>query len=98
MSAAQARNRQVIARFLEGLLHDQGWWYRVPKLIYNPQKSTDFDPDDVMPHLLGTLFGLTEDATSMVLVAMGLSERKKGTTTFTHPQGWDDLASEFEQQ
>jgi hypothetical protein len=48
-----------------------------------------------MPHL-GTLFGLTEDATSIILVEMGcLSERQKGTTTITCPQGWDDLASEF---
>jgi hypothetical protein len=53
---------------------------------HEAQTATDFDPDDVMPHL-GTLFGLTEDATSIILVEMGcLSERQKG---------WDDLASEF---
>jgi hypothetical protein len=57
--------------------------------------ATAFDPDDVMPHLR-TLFGLTEDATSIILVEMGyLSERQKGTTTITCPQGWDDLTSEF---
>ena len=68
---------------------------RVPKLNYKPSKSTDLDPDDVMPHL-GTLFGLTEDATSMILVEMGcLSERQQGTTTITRPQGWEDLALEF---
>jgi hypothetical protein len=48
-----------------------------------------------MPHL-GTLFGLTDDATSIIIVEMGcLSERQKGTTTITCPQGWDNLASEF---
>ncbi len=32
----------------------------------------------------------------MILVEMGcLSERQKGTTTITCPQGWDGLASEF---
>ncbi len=67
MSTAQARNRSVIARFLENLPENQGWWYRVPKLNYKPPKSSDVDPDDVMPHL-GTLFGLTEDATSIILV------------------------------
>jgi hypothetical protein len=95
MSTAQARNRHVIARFLESLPNDQGWWYRVPKLNCKPGKTTDFDPDDLIPHLV-TLFGLTEDATSIILVEMGfLLERKKGTTTITCQQGWDDLASEF---
>jgi len=98
MSTSQARNRQVIARFLESLPSDQGWWYRVPKLNYKPPKSTDPNPDDVMPHL-GTLFGLTEDATSIILVEMGcLAERQNGTTTVTRPQGWGDLAAEFKVQ
>ncbi len=42
---------------------------------------------------LGTLFGLIEDATSIILVLeMGcLSERQNaGTTTITCPQGGDD--------
>jgi hypothetical protein len=45
---------------------------------------------------LGTLFGLTEDATSAILlVEMGcLSERQKGTTTITCPQGWDNQEKE----
>jgi hypothetical protein len=61
MSTAQTWSRQVIARFLESLPHDQGWWYRVPKLNFKPSKSTDSNPDDVMTHLLGTLFlGLTD--------------------------------------
>ncbi len=49
-----------------------------------------------MPHL-GTLFGLTEDATTaMILVEMGyLSEHQEGTTTVTCPQGWDGLVTEF---
>jgi hypothetical protein len=95
MSTAQARNRHVIARFLENLPENEGWWYRVPKLNYKPPKSSDLDPDDVMPHL-GTLFGLTEDATAMILVEMGcLAERQHGSTTITRPQGWEDLASEF---
>jgi hypothetical protein len=95
MSTAQARNRQVIARFLESLPQDQGWWYRIPKLNNQPLKTTDFNLDVVMPHL-GTLFGLTEDATSMILVEMGcLSERQQGTSTVTRPQGWEDLASKF---
>jgi hypothetical protein len=84
MPTAQARNIHVIARYLESLPNDQGWWYRVPKLNDKPRKTTDFDPDDGMPHL-GTLFGLTEDATSIILVLeMGcLSERQKETTTIT---------------
>jgi hypothetical protein len=95
MSTAQAQNRHITARFLESLPNALGWWYRVLKLNYKPWKTTDFDPDDLMPHL-GTLFGLTEDATSIILVEMGfLLERKKGTTTITCQQGWDDLASEF---
>jgi hypothetical protein len=95
MSTAQARNRHVIARFLKSLPDDQGWWYRVPKLNNKPQRTTDFNPDDVMPHLQ-TLFELTEDATSIILVEMGcLSEHQKGTTRITCPQGWDNLASVF---
>ena len=48
-----------------------------------------------MPHL-GTLFGLTEDATSMIMVEIGcLSERQQGTSTITCPHGWEDLASQF---
>jgi hypothetical protein len=96
MSTAQAWNRHVIARFLESLPNDQGWWYRVHKFNSKPQTTTDFDPDDVMPHLR-TLLGLTEDATSIILVEMGcLSVRhQKGTTTITCQQGWDDLVSEF---
>ena len=41
---------------------------------------------------LKTLFGLIEDATSIILVLeMGcLSERQNGTTTITGPQGGDD--------
>ncbi len=94
MSTAQARNIHAIARFLESLPNDQGWWYRVFKLNCKPQKTTDFDPDDVMPHLR-TLFGLAEDAISMILVEMGcLSERQKGTTTITCPQGGDDQEKE----
>ena len=39
--------------------------------------------NDVMPHP-GTLFGLTEDATSIILVEMGcLSECQRGRTTIT---------------
>jgi hypothetical protein len=60
-----------------------------------PQTTTYFDPDDVMPHM-GTLFGLTEDATSIILVEMGcLSEHQKGRTTIICLQGWYSLASEF---
>jgi hypothetical protein len=44
MYTAQARNREVIAQFLESLPDDQGWWYRVPKLNNKPQTTTDFDP------------------------------------------------------
>jgi hypothetical protein len=96
MSTAQARNRYISQQDFLRVWNDQGWWYRVLKLNYKPWKTaTDFDPDDLMPHL-GTLFGLTQDATSIILVEMGfLLERKKGTTTITCQQGWDDLAKEF---
>jgi hypothetical protein len=77
MSTAQARNRRVIARFLESLPQNQGWWYRVPKLNYKPSKSSDLDLDDIMPHLGTLFFGLTEDATAMILVEMGGKQRRE---------------------
>ncbi len=46
--------------------------------------------NDVMPHP-GTLFGLTEDATSIILVEMGCLSERRGATTITCPQGWDNL-------
>ena len=49
-----------------------GWWYRLPQLGYERPKvlRRGLDPHDVFPHF-GTLFGLSEDATCVILIEMG---------------------------
>ena len=90
-------NREVLARFLEQLRPDRGWWYRVPEFStsvdYNDEKSTIIDTDAIMPHF-GTLFGLTEPASAIALIEMGCLKMIKDKTVIVR-QGFDKLASEF---
>ena len=61
MTEAQTINQQVLATFLETIVDEGGWWFRVPK---GPVRGPD-DPtihmDAIMP-LFGSVFGLTEEA------------------------------------
>jgi len=47
-------------------------------------------PDRILPHL-GTLFGLTEEATVVVLIDMGLLEKRATGVTQICQQQWEHL-------
>jgi hypothetical protein len=49
--------------------------------------------DVILPHL-GTVFGLSEQATLLFLVKVGCCQAK-GEGCIINPKGWDDLAAEF---
>ena len=48
-----------------------------------------------MPYL-GSLFGISEDATALLLVEIGRLKRYKSGKTVMRRQGWDGVAAEFE--
>ena len=56
----------VLASFLETIAKNGGWWYRVPRGIVKSEKDPPFAQDAIMPHI-GTIFGLTEEATQIIL-------------------------------
>ena len=91
-------NRKVLAHFLEKLPHNKGWWYRSPEYsleVNNIEDAPKIDSDNVMPHF-GTLFGLSEPASAIILAEMGcLKYNKEKKRTEILKQGWEDLASEF---
>ena len=68
----------------------------MPRL--NPEKNSNKDLllsklDIVLPHF-GTIFGLSESATAIILTAMGCM-RKHGMHSAVVREGWDSLAAEF---
>ena len=81
----QSRNRKIIAQFLDGI-PDTGWWYWIPKLTDKSNvraSKTNTKIEEVLPHF-GTIFGLTEDATAIILMAMGCV-REHGSTCYQSP-------------
>ena len=93
-------NRRILAEFVSEIPEDIGWWYRLSHLDMgnthgHARKNSKFlhHPDSVMPHL-GTIFGLTEEATAIICLEMGCL-RLYGKKTVMHEQGWENLRSEF---
>ena len=107
MSTAVKRGQEVLAKFLLGISHEKGWWFRLPQLkkeITSDEASKDKDnkknhPDDaefitdaVMPQF-GTVFGLTENAAAVFLELIGCVEINKSNLTRIRRQGWEDLCA-----
>jgi hypothetical protein len=95
MKAAQAKARKVVASFLEEIPTNKGWWYRVPKVNPTAVPKDSTSPDTILPHF-GTVFGLTEHATAIILVELGcLGSIRGGESTRFLKKGWEDLAATF---
>jgi len=60
----------------------------------NTNQLSAFKLDTILPHL-GTLCGLSEDATAILLVEIGCLKQYNGSRTVIRRKGWDDLAAEF---
>ena len=91
---------EAVAKFLEKIPSEKGWWYRSPKLLGNGGtknvKNKDIqDLDPILPHF-GMVFGLTEHATALILVEMGcLKSRDNGNITVFQKREWDRLRDLF---
>ena len=96
-----ASNRKVLANYLEQLNDNKGWWYRMPEYKFNTDKMrlrSKIDSDKMMPHF-GSLFGLTEEASAIILVEMGcLRLDKVNKKNAIVNKGWEDLANKFKLQ
>ena len=92
MYGKQIQHKRVLASFLETIAQDGGWWYRVPRGIVRGEKDHPFAQDAIMPHL-GTIFGLTEEATHIILHEMGLlcckKNKNKQDTYTVCTKGWE---------
>ena len=94
-----ANNRKVLANYLEQLKENKGWWYRLPEYEIDKGEAalqeSIIESDKVLPHF-GSLFGLTEAASAIILIEMGcLKVDKAKKKTIIVNQGWEDLANEF---
>jgi hypothetical protein len=80
MSSKQASYRRVLARFVQQIPRNKGWWYRLPS---GNTLSNDNQPlltDAILPHL-GHAFGLTELAMWAILIEMGcISQNSRSKT------------------
>jgi hypothetical protein len=93
MKSEHANYRKVLASFLEEILENKGWWYRLPLASISSKDGKPIATDVILPHL-GTAFCLSEQAMLLFLVEMGTYEAKsKGHTI--DAKGWDDLPAEF---
>ena len=89
MSLAGASHCRVVASFLQGIGHQAGWWYRVPKILKKQEEAKPFPPDKIMPHFR-MVFGLTEDAAALVLELMELVTINPSTNnTKIRVKGWE---------
>ena len=95
----QERVFKVVAEFLETSPSNKGWQYRSLKLgaeaTESSIKTLDGNIDTIMPHF-GSVFGLTETATALILVELGCLElhNNRKTTRFMQ-DGWGKLGAQF---
>jgi hypothetical protein len=93
MKSEHANHRKVLASFLEEIPKNKGWWYRLPLPPMSSKDGMPITTDVILPHL-GTVFGLSEQATLLFLVEMGACQAR-GKGHIMNPKGWDDLEAEF---
>jgi hypothetical protein len=90
MSTSASSKRQVLAKVIEEVPPNKGWWFRLPTISSSPLPHAT---DCCMPHL-GVPFGMTEVAMVKILLlteCLGLLRGK----SHMNVQGWEDLRSEF---
>jgi hypothetical protein len=97
MQNPHEEHQKVLASFLSTIARDGGWWYRIPKgTASDPNKEDVIPQDAIMPHF-GTLFGLSEAATQIILHEMGLLNYDQNNQRYSvQHNGWEDLASMFQ--
>ena len=72
MQNPHEEHQKVLASFLGTIADEGGWWYRIPKGTgRDPNKEEAIPQDIILPHF-GTVFGLSEEATQIILHEMGL--------------------------
>jgi hypothetical protein len=84
MENPHKEHQKVLASFLGIIADEGGWWYRIPKGTVRESNKEEAIPQDiVLPHF-GTVFGLSEEATQIILHEMGLLlyDEKKIITTY----------------
>jgi hypothetical protein len=95
MSSKQANCRHVLARFVEKIPINKGWWYRLPSGVALSNDNQPLPTDAILPHL-GYAFGLTELAMWAILVEMGcISQNSRSKTWGINNEGWEFLSAEF---
>jgi hypothetical protein len=91
MSTSASSKRQVLAKFIDEVPPNKGWWFRLPTISCSqlPPHPTDC----CMPHL-GVPFGMTKVAMVKILLSMECLKLFGGKPQM-NIQGWEDLRSEF---
>ena len=64
--------QQAVAKFLNTISNEQGWWYRIPINGFDEKHTTD----NVFPHM-GTLFGINDYFMCYVLIKINVVKFNK---------------------
>jgi hypothetical protein len=75
MKSERANCRKVLASFLEEIPENEGWWHRLPLAPKSSKDGKSVATGATLPHL-GSVFGLSEQATLLFLVEMGCHQAK----------------------
>jgi hypothetical protein len=95
MSSEQANYRRVLARFVEKIPINKGWWYRLPPGEALSNDNQPLPTDAILPRL-GHAHGLPELAMWAILVEMGcISQNSQSKTWGINNEGWEFLLAEF---
>ena len=86
-------HQQVLSSFLTTIPNNKGWWYRLPETLSEGNEKTFLGTDMYLPHM-GAIFGLTEEATVIILAEMGLIKHDAKGSKIDR-QGWDNLKALF---
>jgi hypothetical protein len=90
MSTSASSKRQVLAKFIDEVPPNKGWWFRLPTI----SSSQLPHPTDCCMPRIGVPFGMIEVAMVKILLSMECLRLLCGKSHM-NVQGWEDLRSEF---
>ena len=91
MSTSASSKQQVLAKCINEVPPNKGWWFRLPTI--SPSSQLPYPANCCMPHL-GVPFGMTEAAMVKILLSMECLRLLCGKPHM-NIRGWEDLQSEF---
>jgi hypothetical protein len=94
MVTTASSKRQVLAKFIDDVPPNKGWWFCLPTLATGDANLQLAHPTDAcMPHL-GVPFGMTEVVMVKILLSMECLRLQRGKS-YMNVKGWEDLRGEF---